>query len=351
MTPEIRIGEHVVGRAAPCYVIAEAGVNHDGDVEKAIRLVREAQAAGADAVKFQLFHGDDLASDDAPKAGYQIAVTDPAESQLSMLKALELPDDTFGLLADEARRVGIDFLCTAYSEHGIEVLERIGVPAFKLASAQIIELPLIARIAEVGRPLLISTGMATLDEIDAALETVRRFGNPPVVLLQCTADYPSLTEEANLRVIPALAERYHIPVGYSDHTLGKIAAVCAVALGAVVLEKHLTLDRMASGPDHRSSLEPGSFANLLRAVREVEAALGRSEKEPTARERGNIFAMRRSLFAAETIPAGTLIERRHVALRRPASGLPPSALDQVVGSRATVEIPAGTPLRREHVEP
>lgn len=342
------IGDAALGPDHPCYVIAEAGVNHDGNLEIARSLVHAAREAGADAVKFQLFRGAEVASASAPKAEYQLAVTDPAESQRAMLEALELPDTAFAELANEAARAGIDFLCTAYSEHALDVLEAIGVPAFKFASAQIVELPLIAHAAAKGRTLLISTGMATLDEIAEALEAAKGGGDPPVVLLQCTTDYPSVLEDANTRTIPALAERFGVPVGYSDHTIGDVAAVAAVACGAVLIEKHLTLDRSRPGPDHSSSLEPDEFASLLHRIRETEAALGSDVKEPTPHERANTFGMRRSLFAAEDIPAGTLIERRHVTLRRPASGLHPRELGQILGGRAAVDIAADTPLTADH---
>jgi N,N'-diacetyllegionaminate synthase len=343
------IGGRRVGRGEPCYVIAEAGVNHDGNVEDARELVRAAHAAGVDAVKFQLFNAAELVTANAAKARYQTETTDPAESQRDMLAQLELPEDVFSSLAALAAQLGVAFLCTAYSERTLDVLAELGVPAFKFASAQIVEPAMLAHAASFGRPLLVSTGMSTLGEIDAALGVVRANGNPPVALLQCTTEYPAPIEDANLKAIPALAERFGVSVGYSDHTAGETAAVAAVALGAVIVEKHLTLDRSRAGPDHASSLEPDAFARFVRALRDAEAALGSSERAPTERERDNAFSMRRSLHAATDIAAGATIAREQIALRRPADGLPPADLERVVGAKAAVDIERDAPLTEANV--
>jgi N,N'-diacetyllegionaminate synthase len=330
-----------------CTVVAEAGVNHDGDYERAVRLVEAAAEAGADVVKFQLFRAEDVASELAPKAGYQLRTTGEEGSQVEMLRELELPPDAFPRLLAEAGRRGLGFLVTCYAEDELDLLDEAGVEAFKFASAQIVELPLLAHAARKGKLLIVSTGMATLAEIEEALATIRAEGDPPVVLLQCTTNYPSSVEHANLRAIPALGETFGLPVGYSDHTEGDTAAVAAVALGAVLLEKHLTLDRSLPGPDHAASLDPGQFGELVRRVREAEAALGAREKAPSVEELENAYTMRRSLFAIVDIPAGTALRAEQLGMRRPFAGLPPRLLPEVLGATARVDIAAGTPITRE----
>jgi N-acetylneuraminate synthase/N,N'-diacetyllegionaminate synthase len=332
-----------------CTVVAEAGVNHNGDFELALRLVEAAAGAGADVVKFQLFRAEEVASAQAPKAGYQLRTTGADESQLEMLKALELPHEDFPRLVEEARRHGIGFLSTCYSADEFDLLDGAGVEAFKFASAQIVELPLIDHAARKGKWMIVSSGMATMPEIEEALQTIRAGGDPPVVLLQCTTSYPSAIEDANLRAIPTLREAFGVPVGYSDHTPDDTAAVAAVALGAVLIEKHLTLDRSLPGPDHAASLDPDGFAAMVRRIRDAEAALGSDAKAPTAGELENAYTMRRSLFAVVDIPAGTVLRPEHVAMRRPYSGLPPRLLPEIIGAAARVDIPAGTPIMREQL--
>ncbi|HEX5246686.1 MAG TPA: N-acetylneuraminate synthase family protein [Gaiellaceae bacterium] len=343
----IEIGGRSVGPGMPCYVIAEAGVNHDGDVDRALALVHAAKDAGADAVKFQLFRADDLATATAPKARYQTETTGAGEPQAEMLRALELPDEAYVRVAEEARAAGIDFLCTPYSERDADVLAPL-VPAFKVASAFIVEPLFLAHLAALGKPILLSTGMATIAEIHDALAIVR---GADVILLQCTSEYPAPAADANLRVMEALEREFGVVVGFSDHTEGDAASIAAVALGACVLEKHFTLDRTLPGPDHRASLEPAELAALVRQVREVEAALGSAEKKPTAAEVENRGRMRRSLVAAVDIPAGTRLTAAHVALKRPGDGMPPRMFDDVVGASARADIPRDTQLSSDLLEP
>jgi N,N'-diacetyllegionaminate synthase len=344
MTGSLRIGDRIVGSGEPCYVIAEAGVNHDGDPDKARRLVHAAAEAGADAVKFQMFKAEDVASADAPKAGYQLETTDQYESQRAMLESLELPASAFAELKRLADEIGIAFLCTCYAEDELDYLAGLGVSAFKFASAQIVELPFLAHAATKNRPMLVSTGMATLAEVDEAVSTIREAGNERIVLLQCTTSYPAPVEDANLRAITTLSRAFDLPVGYSDHTLDDTTVIVAVARGAVLVEKHFTLDKTAPGPDHRASLEPGELAATIRRIRAAEASLGSAAKSVSDSERPNLPAMRRSLHAARDIPAGTQIGPSHVALRRPDGGLPPRLRDAVLGATAKVDIPADTAL-------
>lgn len=342
----IEIGRRRVGRGEPCYVIAEAGVNHDGDLDRALMLVQAARDAGADAVKFQLFRADDVATATAPKAEYQTRTTDAEEPQVEMLRALELPDGAFVRLAAEARSVGIDFLCTPYSERDAGVLAPL-VPAFKVASALLVEPRFLVHLASFGKPLLLSTGMATLDEVREALAPL----GGDVILLQCTTEYPAPVADANVRAMATLEREFAVPVGFSDHTTGDAAALAAVALGACVLEKHFTLDRTLPGPDHRASLEPDELAALIRDVREVEAALGSSEKRPTAIETENRARMRRSIVAAADIAAGATLAASHLALKRPGDGMPPRMLDDVIGKTTRVAIARDTQLSPDLFEP
>jgi N,N'-diacetyllegionaminate synthase len=330
-----------------CTVVAEAGVNHNGDFELALELVEAAATAGADVVKFQLFRAEEVASELAPKAGYQLRTTGATESQIEMLRALELPGEAFPRLLAEARRHGLGFLVTCYATDELDLLDEAGVEAFKFASAQIVELPLLAHAARKGKLLVVSTGMATPEEIGEALAVVREEGGPPVVLLQCTTNYPSAIGEANLRAMQTLRDEFGFPVGYSDHTPDDTAAIAAVALGAVLLEKHLTLDRSLPGPDHAASLDPAQFAAMVGRIRDAEAALGSPTKAPSAGELENAYTMRRSLFAVADIPAGAAIEAGQVGMRRPFAGLPPRLLREVVGAVARVDIPAGTPITRD----
>ena len=232
-------------------------------------------------MKFQLFRAEDVVTDASPKARYQLETTDRNESQFAMLKSLEIPMETYPELMREANSLGIEFLCTCYSAAEIDFLDEIGVPAFKFASALIIELPLVRHAAEKGKPVLLSTGMSTMTEIREAVQ-VAKVSGADIGLLQCTTDYPASPADANLRVIDTLTEEFAVPVGYSDHTLGDATALAAVACGATFIEKHLTLDTTMSGPDHAASLDPSGFAEMVRRIREVESALGTGRKEPNA---------------------------------------------------------------------
>jgi N-acetylneuraminate synthase/N,N'-diacetyllegionaminate synthase len=346
----IDLAGRAVGEGAPCLVVAEAGVNHNGDVELAERLVDAAAAACADAVKFQSFRAEAVASAGAPKAAYQRAATGEEESQQEMLRALELSAETHRRLQRRAQEHGLLFLSTPFDAASADLLEELGVPAFKVASPDLTNLPFLEYLAAKGRPLIVSTGMAELSEVEAALAALARVGATDVVLLQCVSSYPAPAAEQNLRTIPALAARFGVPVGFSDHTTGGAAALAAVALGACLLEKHFTLDRTLPGPDHAASLEPAELAGLVRDVREVEAALGDGVKRPTPAERENRELVRRSLAAAVDLPAGTLLERSMLTALRPGTGIAPSRIDEVVGRRLRRSVAGGELLDPAAVE-
>lgn len=333
----------------PCFVIAEAGVNHDGDVATALALVESARTIGVDCLKFQTFGADRVAVADAPKAAYQLRTTDGRESQLAMLRRLELSPDGHRVVAEACRRAGVRFLSTPYDLEDAEFLASLGVGAFKLASIHLVELPFLRDLARFRLPLILSTGMATLAEIEAAVETLRDAGLHEFCLLQCTTNYPSRVEDANLRAMATMAAAFGVPVGYSDHTEGLAVPLAAVALGARVLEKHFTLDRSRPGPDHACSSDPAEFAALIAGVRAVEAALGTGIKRPSAAETANRSGMRRSVVLRSPLAAGTVLERGHLAFKRPGTGLAPAMADLLVGRRLRRDLPADAPLALEDV--
>lgn len=324
----------------PAFVIAEAGVNHNGDIGLARRLVDAAAEAGADAVKFQTFRTDALVSEAAPKARYQVESTGGLESQRVMLARLELSADAHVALRDHAERRGLVFFSTPFDEASADLLDRLGVELLKVPSGEVTNLPLLRHLAGKKRPVLLSTGMATLDEVATAVETLGAAGDPPVAILHCVSAYPAPVGDTNLRAMDTLRVRFGCPVGLSDHSLGIEVALAAVARGAAVLEKHLTVDRALPGPDHRASLEPADFAALVRGVRAVEAALGDGIKRPMPSEIDTRAVARRSLVAARGLPAGHRLTRDDVAVKRPGTGIAPANLDQVIGKTLTRAVAA-----------
>ena len=340
----VTIAGRMIGEGQPCFVIAEAGVNHNGNVNMAKRLIDAAAAAGADAVKFQTFSAEQLVSPVAPKAAYQQQTTGAAESQLAMLQRLELPRTAYPELQAHARSRGVLFLSTPFDEESADFLEQLGVPAFKIGSGEVTNLPLLRHVAHKHQPMIVSTGMADLAEVTEAVAAIRQEGNDQLVLLHCVSSYPADPAAVNLRAMQTMAETFHVPTGYSDHTEGLEIAVAAVALSACLIEKHLTLDKAMPGPDHQASAEPQELAALVRAIRAVETALGDGCKRPTAGEANTAAAARRSLVAALDIPAGTRLTEQHIAIKRPGIGLPPSLRTRLIGRMTTTDIAAGTVL-------
>jgi N-acetylneuraminate synthase len=312
-------------------------------------LIDAAVAAKADAVKFQTFKAERLASAAAPKAAYQLQRTDCRESQLDMLRRLELSEDAHRELMVYGAKRGVLVFSTPFEETSVDLLERVGVCAFKIASGELTNLPLLEYVARKGKPMIVSTGMSTLAEVEAAVRTVRAAGNEAIILLQCVSNYPADPAEANLRVMRTMADAFHVPVGYSDHTPGIEVALAAVALAACVIEKHVTLDRALPGPDHHASLEPAELKALVQGIRRVEAALGHGRKEPAPSEGATAAVARKSVVAARHIPRGAALTMELLSLKRPGTGLPPSALPAVLGRKAEQEIPADTVLTWEMI--
>ena len=343
----IDIAGRKVGAGLPCFVIAEAGVNHNGSVDFAFRLVDAAVEAGADAVKFQTFSAEDLVTESAAKADYQERALGTSESQFQMLKRLELTRDDHFAIAAYARKKGILFLSTPFDEGSVELLEEMNVAAFKISSGDLTNLPLLEYVARKGRPMIVSTGMANMEEVAEAVDAIQRAGSPPLALLHCVSRYPAEPETVNLRAMQTMISQFNVPVGFSDHTLGLDIAVASVAAGACILEKHLTLDCTMPGPDHQASLDPEAFQALMRGVRLVDSALGDGRKQPLAEEANTASVARKSVVAARAIAAGEPLTDAVLAIKRPGHGFPPAKRATLIGRTARVAIPAGTVLTAE----
>jgi len=313
------------------------------------QLVREAQKAGADCVKFQTFRADEIVVSDAPKANYQLKSTDRLETQLKMLKELELSKESFQELVAYCKRCGIEFLSTPYSYRDVDLLEELGVNAFKVASGQLTETPFLEYVAKKGKPLIVSTGMSTWSEVKEAVGAIQNVGMEDLILLQCTTNYPSHMKDAHLRVISSFIQAFSFPIGYSDHTTGETAILGSIALGAKVIEKHFTLDKKMKGPDHSSSMEPMELKNLIEKIRDLEVAMGTNTKTLTDVERVNAQGMKRSLASIGRIPSGAKFESSMLTFKRPATGIPPKRLESIIGQYAQEDIPPDTVIKEEMV--
>jgi N,N'-diacetyllegionaminate synthase len=334
------VGERRIGRGTPIFIVAEAGVNHNGDPALARRLVDAAADCGADAVKFQTFTVDSLLTRGAPKASYQVDTTGAGESQREMLARLELGPGELALLRDLAAKRGLVFFSAPFDEKSADALEALGVPLFKIPSGEITNLPLLRHVAAKGRPIILSTGMASLEEVEQAVTAIRAAGDPPLAVLHCLSAYPAPLGEINLRAMDTLAARFGGPVGFSDHTLGIEIAVAAAARGADIIEKHLTIDTTLAGPDHRASLDPPAFAAMVRAIRNVESALGDGVKRPMPSEADTRRVARKSLVAAHALGAGRRLTAGDVVVKRPGTGIPPAELPRALGRKVTRDVAA-----------
>ena len=334
------VAGRTIAPGQPVFVIAEAGVNHNGDPAMAKALIDAAADAGADAVKFQTFRTSALTSRTAPKAAYQVETTGAGESQSQMLERLELSLDTLRSLQAHAGARRIVFFSTPFDEASVDTLGALGVPLFKVPSGEITNLPLLRHIATKGKPVILSTGMSTLDEVAAALTAIHATSGVPVAILHCVSAYPAPVGDVNLRAMDALRDRFGCPVGLSDHTLGVEIAFAAVARGAAIVEKHLTLDKTLPGPDHRASLEPGEMGALVRGIRNVEAALGDGEKRPMPSELDTRRVARKSLVAARAIRAGEHLVKDAIAIKRPGTGVSPADLERALGRRVRRDLAA-----------
>ncbi len=330
----ITIGNFSIGKMHPTYIIAEAGVNHGGDIELAKHLIDIAVEAGADAVKFQAFRTENLILEQVEKAPYQQETTEKTESQYEMLKKLELAQEQYTVLKNYCQSKGITFLITPFDEGSLTELEEIGVEAYKIASTDTTNLPFLKKVAQTGKPIILSTGMCYMEEVEAALQEMHPY-NKDVILLQCTANYPIKDEEANLNVIHTFKEKFDIIVGYSDHSVGVGAAPYAVPMGARVVEKHFTNDKSAEGPDHLASLDPEELKAFVQQVRKIEQYLGGYEKIPTASESNTRQSLQKCLVASQAIKAGEpFTESNIVAKRTGGKGMSPIKYKELVGQLA-----------------
>lgn len=348
--PTVRLCDRLIGAAgAPPYVIAEIGVNHNGDVELARQLVREAARAGADAVKFQVFRADELACASAKSATYQASATGEA-NQREMLKKLELTRDEFASLHGTCRDEGVAFLATPFGLSDVDLVVGLGAPAIKIASTDLTNRPLLERVIDCGRPVILSTGTSTLDEIGEALGWfAARGASDRVVLLHCISRYPVPADELNLRAIGVLRERFGVVVGFSDHSEGVAAGAWAVCAGARVLEKHVTVDRSLAGPDHAMSITPAELAAYVAGAHEAARAMGMGRLDDRSGEEEVRRVARKSIVAAVEIRLGEVITADMLSIKRPGDGIPPRDLQAVVGRTAAEDIPADVVLLREMI--
>lgn len=350
----------VLPMGSSVFVIAEAGVNHNGDIPTALEMIDAAGAAGADAVKFQTFRTDALVTPIVERAEYQSRNLQSAGSQAAMLKALELPEDSYSLLTARAQQVGVEFMSTAFDDASLDFLvDTVGISRIKIPSGELTNTPFLIRCAQRRLPMLVSTGMATMEEVRLALDAIafgllhsseprsleeilgcsvstaaQRALAESVVLLHCTSDYPTAPQDANLRAMLTLRSAFGVEVGYSDHTVGLEMSIAATALGATALEKHFTLSRSMVGPDHSSSLEPAGLKELVRAIRTVSVGLGNGRKEPTDAERRMAPLVRKVLVASRAIAAGQIIGPDQVVAKRAGEGLDPHRYWELIGTRA-----------------
>lgn len=333
-------------------IIAEAGVNHNGNIETAKQLIDVAAKAGVDFVKFQTFKTDKLVSDIAQKADYQNSNTNIVESQFQMLKKLELTEEDHTVLMNYCAYKGVKFLSTGFDLDSLDFLYRIGIRLFKIPSGEITNLPYLEKIAQLADEVIMSTGMCTLLDINDALNVVRSIAkkNTRITVLHCNTEYPTPFSDVNLLSMNSIKEKFNVDIGYSDHTLGIEVPIAAVALGASVIEKHFTLDRTLPGPDHAASLEPDELVEMVKAIRNIESALGSSIKEPSPSETKNIEIARKSIHLNKALFKGDEVKETDLIMLRPGDGISPMRLREIIGKHLITDLPAGIKLQLIHFQ-
>jgi sialic acid synthase SpsE len=342
----VRIGDRLVGPGQPCYIVAEIGSNFDGDLDRAKELASLAKDCGADAAKFQSFSAEKIvrAEGFAKPEGFQAGWS---KSVWEVYKDAEFPPEWHGELKEHCEKIGIDFFSSPYDSDALRLLEDLGVPAHKVGSGELNNLAFLREVAATGKPIVLATGASSFSEVARAVEEVRGQGCEELVLLQCITNYPSRFESAELLAMARMGDAFDVPVGYSDHTPGYLVPVGAVALGACMIEKHFTDDCSRSGPDHPFAMDPDSFRTMVEQVRLMEAALGTGEKRVMPEEKRTRVLQRRGVWVVKDLTAGSRLARDDLALLRPATGLPPEALEWVVGRTVARDVPAGTPLTED----
>jgi len=334
----IKIANKSIGNKQPCFIIAEAGVNHNGDIDLAKKLIDAAVEAGVDAVKFQTWITEDLVTKNAPKANYQLETTGGGESQFEMIKKLELSFEEFKVLKKYCDKKNIIFLSTPDEEKSVDFLQSIDVPAFKLSSGELTNFRMLKKIAKQGKPIILSVGMSTISQIRESIQILEDYGSNNIIILHCNVNYPTENKDVNLRVITTLKEEFNYPIGFSDHTMSVEVPVASVALGAMVVEKHFTLDRNMEGPDHSSSLEPNELKNMVEMIRSVEVALGSPEKIITESEMGNIGVMRKVIVASRDLKKGKILDSSDIVMKRAGEGLEPKHESMILGMKLTTSL-------------
>lgn len=320
-----------------CFIIAEIGVNHNGNIEIAKQMIDEAVKAGVDAVKFQSFKSEKLVTKDAPKANYQMKNTGGG-SQFDMLKKLELTLENHIELKKYCDQKNILFMSTPFDFESVDLLEKIGVDVYKVSSGELTNIPLLKYIAKLGKKMIVSTGMANLEEVEAAINAIKSCGNDDIILLQCTSNYPTNYEDVNLNSMITMKELFDLPVGYSDHTIGIEVSIAAVSMGAKVIEKHFTLDKNMDGPDHIASLDTSELKLLVKCIRNVEKSLGSKIKKCNASEENTKLVVRKSIVAKENIKKGEEIGYSNIDFKRPGNGISPADIEMVLGKKAIFNI-------------
>ena len=346
---EFKIHNKFIGDKRPLFFIAEAGVNHNGSIEMGKQLIDIAVKSGADAIKFQTFKTENIITPEAPKSTYHIETTghDADQTWFELLKTQEMTEKMHIELIKYSNEKGIIFLSTPYDEESADLLEELDIPVFKIASTDTNNIPLLKYIARKKRPMIISTAMTTIKELENSVFTIQNEGLNDIAILQCTGNYPSDLSNSNLRVMKTYKKKFNVIVGYSDHTLDIINPIAATAMGAKVYEKHFTIDKNLPGPDHRMSLNPEELFNTIKSIRETELALGTSQKEVLESEKENRLKLRKSIVSNRDIKKNEIIKENMISIKRPGTGIPPSEIGVVIGKKTKINIPCGTIISYE----
>jgi len=335
MPKNITIANKIIGEKQPVFIIAEAGVNHNGSLKTAFKLIDAAATAGVDAIKFQTFKAKDVVTSAGKMATYQKKNIGKTESQLEMLKKLELPDNFYAPIIEYCKNKKIIFLSTPHgSFESVNYLERLKIPAYKFGSGDLTNFPVLEYTAKFGKPIILSAGMATLNEVKDAIDCIKKAGNNKIIALHCTTNYPCPFNEVNLSAMQTMAQKLSVLVGYSDHTLGIQVPIMATTLGACMIEKHFTLDKKMVGPDHQASLEPHELKAMVEAIRRVSIIFGSKIKKPNASELSMAKMLKKSIVAAQNIKKGEIFSEQNLAIKRPGTGLSPRLWKQIVGKLA-----------------
>lgn len=332
------------------YIIAEAGVNHNGDVNLAYKMIDAAKECGVDCIKFQTFKTENLVTKSAKKAAYQVENTHNNDSQFEMLKKLELSYDDFKNLKNYCDKSGIEFMSTPFDEDSVDLLESIGMKTYKISSGDITNKPLLEYVASKNKPVILSTGMCTMDEVHEAVKWIEDKGNKQITLLHCTSNYPTPYEDVNMNAMLTLDKEFTYPTGYSDHTKGIIIPIMAVSMGATVIEKHFTLDKNMEGPDHKASLDVAELKEMVTSIRNIESAFGSGEKVPAQSELSTRIAARKSIIVVRDLKKGTVLKESDLGVKRPGSGLCPKFISELTGKTLNKDLSAETLVSFDDVE-